>query len=81
MTGRDLIIYILQNDLEDQEVYENGTFLGLISVNEAAIKFGVGVNTILAWHGLGVIDGVTVNNELYIFPNSNPKLTNGGTDV
>lgn len=49
MTGRDLILYILSNKLEDELVFKNGKFIGFITVPEAAEKMNVGINTIYAW--------------------------------
>ena len=49
MTGRDLIIYILEHGLEDELVYKDEKFIGFITVSEAAEKLNVGVNTIYAW--------------------------------
>ena len=46
MTGKDLIIYILQNNLEDEVVLKEGFFVGFMDQNEAAVKFNVGVWTI-----------------------------------
>lgn len=46
MTGRDLIVYILTNNLEDEPIFKDGTFIGFVSVEEAAIKMGVDVPTI-----------------------------------
>jgi hypothetical protein len=66
MTGRDLIIYILQNNLEDKDVFENGVFVGFMTEEEAAAKFKVGVPTIRVWHSLGFINGISIGNNLYI---------------
>lgn len=49
MTGRDLIIYILENGLEDEPVCKDKKFIGFITISEAAEKMNVGVNTIYAW--------------------------------
>lgn len=49
MTGRDLIIYILANDLENEPVFKDGTFMGFMTVDEAAKKLGVGVETVKLW--------------------------------
>jgi hypothetical protein len=65
MTGRDLIIYILEHNLEDEEVLKNGIFVGFISEDELAVKFEVGVSTIRAWHALDMIEGVNLNGTLY----------------
>ena len=67
MTGRELIIYILQNNLEDKDVFENGMFIGLMTDKEAAVKFKVGVSTIWAWHSLGFIRSVLIGDSLFVF--------------
>ncbi len=66
MTGRDLIIYILQNGLEDEPVYENGNLLGFMTAIEAAVKFEVGLNTIHVWFDVGILKGVKIGETLYI---------------
>ena len=48
MTGRDLIVYILTNHLEDELVFKDGKFIGFISVAEAAERMDVGVATVFA---------------------------------
>lgn len=73
MTGRDLIVYILENHLEDKPIFENGMFIGVISVEEAAVKFGVGVETVKVWVELGYLKGIKSNNEYYILANAQPK--------
>lgn len=57
MTGRDLIIYILQNNLEDESVFKSGKFIGFIPAHEAAAKLGVGVATIYVYVDQGRLDG------------------------
>lgn len=49
MTGKELIIYILQNDLVDKPIFENGKFIPFMTMEEAAAKANVGVGTINAW--------------------------------
>lgn len=66
MTGRDLIIYILQNNLEDAPVFEDGRFLGFITEEEAAIKFNVGIATIRLWVDMGQLKGIKIGDKLYI---------------
>lgn len=66
MTGRDLILYILENHLEDDPIFDNGFILGLMTTNEAAVKFNVGVATIASWHTLGMLPGVKIGDSLYI---------------
>lgn len=66
MTGRELILYILQNGLEDEPVFDDGIFLGFMSEMEAAVKFNVGVATILAWYRCGMLPGILIGNSIYI---------------
>lgn len=66
MTGRDLILYILQNHLEDTPIFENGKIIGFMTVGEAAEKFKVGTETIRLWVRLGYMYGVDVHGDLYI---------------
>lgn len=76
MTGRDLIIYILQNNLEDEVVLEDGFFVGFMDEQEAAVKFGVGVWTIKVWYSIGALDGIRVGEKLY-FLKSTPDPRKG----
>lgn len=66
LTGRDLIIYILENHLEDEPVFDDGLFLGFMSENEAAVKFEVGTATIRVWYDRGLLKGVKLGNAIYI---------------
>lgn len=70
MTGRDLIIYILQNNLEDEVVLKDGFFVGFMDDYEAAVKFGVGVWTIRTWYSIGALDGIQVGEKLYFLKNT-----------
>lgn len=53
MTGRELILHILQNNLENEVVVKNGLFIGLLNEKEAAVKFNVGIATIRVWRNHG----------------------------
>ena len=70
MTGRDLIIYILENHLEDEEFFKDGKIPGLLTYEEAAIKFAVGKETIIAWVKLGYLKAVTIYGNHYIPENA-----------
>lgn len=74
MTGRELIIYILENGLEDKPVFENGKPLGFMTIVEAAIKFGVGGGTIMTWICLGKIKYIQLGEKLYIPANEKSPL-------
>lgn len=49
MTWRELIVYVLQNNLEDKPVFENGKISGFMTISEAATNFEVGEETIKVW--------------------------------
>lgn len=73
MTGRDLILYILENNLENEPIFKNGMFIGLMSASEAANTFDVGIETIKLWVKFGRLNGVEIGDEIYIFPNASLK--------
>lgn len=66
MKGKDLIIYILTNNLENESVFADGTILGFLSVEEAAVKLGVGVSTIYIWIGQGLLEHIQIGGACYI---------------
>lgn len=70
MTGRDLIIYILENHLEDEELFKDGKLPGLMTYEEAAVKFGVGKETIIAWVKNRYLKAVTIYGNHYIPENA-----------
>lgn len=66
MTGRDLIIYILENGLEDKEVLDGGKILGFETLYGLAEKKDVGVETIFALCKLHDVPTVLINNRVCI---------------
>lgn len=66
MTGRDLIIYILQHNLEDEPVFKDGVFIGFLTVDDAAEKMSVGPATVSGWTKLGMLDSICVDGGTYI---------------
>ena len=74
MTGRDLIVYILENNLEDEQVFKDGVFLGFMSIEKTAEKFNVGKATVEAWIKLGNLQGVKVGDTFLIPANINSPL-------
>ena len=71
MTGKELILYILQNNLENEVVIKDGVFVWLMNEEEAAAKFGVGVATIKAWYICGMLSGTKIGDHLYFLRNAN----------
>lgn len=65
MTGRELIVYILQNHLENEIVFDDGFFVGLINEEQAAVKLGVGISTIKLWYDLGYLKGFKIKGSIY----------------
>lgn len=70
MTGKELIMYILQNDLENEIVIQNGVFVCFMNEEEAAVKFGVGVATVRAWHKCKQLKGIIIGEHLYFLRNA-----------
>lgn len=80
MNGRDLIIYIIENKLEDQEIFQNGKLLGFMTPAEAAVKYSVGVETVKVWCEFGVIKHIKIGDQIYIPANQRKPDIFGGMD-
>lgn len=80
MTGRELIVYILSNGLEDEPVCKDGRFLGFMTPEEAAVKFNVGVATIDILVQLEMLDAVRIGNHMYIPHNAEYPVTKGASN-
>lgn len=74
MTGKDLIIYILANNLENEPVFKDGKFIGFVTAGEAAAKMDVGVATVCAWIHQGWLESILVGNRVYIPANFKSPL-------
>lgn len=70
MTGRDLIMYILQNNLENEVVIKDGVFIWLMTEEEAAVRYDVGVSMIRAWYACGMLSGTKIGDRLYFLRNT-----------
>ena len=67
MTGRELIMYILENRLEDEPVFQNGTFIGYVSDVKFAEMLGVGVATVRTWIMMGRIkDAIMIGDGMFV---------------
>ena len=67
MTGKELIIYILQHGLENAAIFKDGVLVGFMDEHEAAINYGVGVETVKLWYKRGLLNGTEIGNRIY-FP-------------
>lgn len=70
MTGRDLIIFILDNKLEDELVFEDGKIVGFMTIEETAVRLNTGVATVTAWANLGLIATLKIGDTIYIPSNA-----------
>lgn len=76
MTGKELILYILQNNLENTIVLEDGFFVGFLTEEEAAVKFGVGTAQIRAWYHCKMLKGTQIGDSLYFRKDvADPRIT------
>lgn len=66
MTGRELIMYILQNGLEDENIFENNKLIAHLTVEEFAVKYGVGRATVYAWIWERRIEPLLIGTRYYI---------------
>ena len=79
MTGRELILYILSNGLEDEPVFKDGKPVGFLTEIEAAMKYEVGLATLRLWAQLGYIESIKIGEVFYISDSSvkpNERKTN-----
>ena len=67
MTGRDLIICILQNHLEDTEILTDSNHM-FLTVEEAAVKYGTGIATVKAMINQNILKGMKIG-ETYLILN------------
>ena len=66
MTGRDLIVFILENHLEDAVLFTDDHIPGLMSIEEAASKWCTGVHTLKALIKIGKVSGLEIGEKIYI---------------
>ena len=80
MTGRDLIVYILQKGLENEPVFidhnVNLRILGLKSLLEAAAEEKTGVATLRTLCAQGKIEYVNLGSSLYIIDDKKNVISN-----
>ena len=70
MIGKDLILFIIGNDLTNVEIIPFSTFRksledSLITEKDAACKLGIGVESLHCMYELGLISGVRAGENLY----------------
>lgn len=71
MTGRDLVIYILENHLEDKPVIsETGELIGFLTITQAAKELNVGTESIKTLFLLGGLEGIKIGDTILLYPKS-----------
>ena len=67
MTGKEVLLYILQNNLENEVVIKDGVFIELANDDRVAARFNVGAATVKVWRKYGVFrnnkNGGIINRE------------------
>jgi len=59
--------------MENKPVFEDGRFLGFLSLAEFAEKWDVGEETVRLWVNLGYVDALIIYDEIYIPYNAEIK--------
>ena len=67
MTGRDLIILILNNHIEDVVVFEDLRVLGFYTIEEAAVKLNIGIESVKAQCSIDTIRHIKIGDKHYIY--------------
>lgn len=80
MNGKDMILYILQNDLEARPIFRNGRFLDFMTVEETAMKFDVGVATVKIWAKLNLIKHIQIGDQFWFPKRCHHFQTDGRKD-
>lgn len=66
MTGKDLIIYILKNDLEDKKIKDIFNELFYTDAEYAA-KNSMGIASVHVLFATGKIPGIQIKDKIYIY--------------
>lgn len=77
MTGRELIIYILNNHLENEDIFKDGVLVGFESELEVAARLGFGVATVRTMYKLGILPGFTLGEHVFIIKGAMPEERGG----
>lgn len=70
MNGRELIIYIVENGLENVNLFSKEFFSFMLTIEQVAVKFNVGIATVKAWIQNGCLYAIKVDDVTYVTPDS-----------
>lgn len=76
MTGRDLILYILSNGLENEPIVKDGKLIGFMTVDETAAKMNVGTATVFVWVWQKRLPYISIGDVIYIPANIESPFKN-----
>lgn len=62
MTGRELVVYILEHGLENTELFDSGI---IMTDEEKATELGTGIESVKALYKLGMVPGFRVGNFIF----------------
>lgn len=80
ITGKDIIIYILEYDLVNEILLTESCISDiLLTTEQVAVKFGVGVAVVETLYKLGMLKGFNIGGQVY-FP-MDIKYPKGDADV
>ena len=74
MTGRELIMYILENNLENEEMFKDGKVAGFETFDEYAVHHNTGLATVHLWVRMGYIPHITIGKTVFIPANAEMRI-------
>ena len=74
MNGRELIIYILKNNLENEDIFSKAFLRFMPTIEVVAVMFNVGVATVDAWIQNDCLKAIEFDGQTYITPDSLSKF-------
>lgn len=74
MDGRELIIYILENGLENENIFSKEFLKFMPTIETVAVTFNVGVATVEAWIKNDCLRAIEFDDQVYITPDSLNKF-------
>lgn len=69
ITGKDVVLYILSNNLEDKPVFTDGEIMGFYTIDKFAEMCGYGIETVKAKIQMGQIKGAISIGDTYLIAN------------
>lgn len=74
MTGKDLVLFIINHNLLDEEIDGSNMSKSFISLEDAAIKLGVSITSLEDMVKLGIFDHVIFDGKIYLHKNIDLSL-------